>query len=267
MGLFKAGKKEEGYRCTQYALFDGIEFDPEVFIHGFEEDWGVKLDIEIRNEDKIKFLHFNIDKIQFVCSFMKSEYPDNSPIEAARRNPFWKEAEECVENHKTFMIVAILKNECLDQIKTCSIFTQVCCSFMRLANSLCMYNADAGLVIEKNSYRNYMYIMKAAREHNDYYLPYQNWININYIREENGEIGAFTTGLNMFNMLEIELVHVKYEVEIMQKIINTILFCIIMDNKTLESGQLIKLEEGIEIITKQAKGYYLNDREVMHILY
>ena len=198
---------------------------------------------------------------------MKAAYPDDSPIEAAKRNPFWREAEECVKNHKAFMIVAILKNECLDQIKTCSIFTQVCCSLMRMSDGICMYNADAGLIIEKNIYREYMNIMKAAMEHNDYYLPYQNWININYVREEDGKIGAFTTGLNIFNNLEIELVHVKYEVETMQKIINMILFCLIADNKTLESGQVIKLYEDIEIITKKAKGYYLKDRDVIHIIY
>lgn len=265
--MFKVGSKKEGYRCTQYGFFNDVEFNAESFIHGFKEDWGIKLDIEIRNEDRITFVHFNIDKIQFVCSFMKYEYPDDSPIEAAKRNPFWKEAEECVKNHKAFMIIAILKNECLDQIKTCYIFTQVCCSLMRMTNGVCMYNADAGLIIEKNRYREYMFIMKAAMEHHDYYLPYQNWININYVREENGEIGAFTTGLNIFDMLEIELIHVKYEVQIMQKIINMILFCLIVDNKTLESGQVIKLDEDIEIITKKAKGYYLNDRDVIHIIY
>lgn len=53
----------------------------------------------------ITHVHFDIDKIQFVCSFIKAKYRDDSPIEAAKRNPFWSEAEECVENNKTFMIV------------------------------------------------------------------------------------------------------------------------------------------------------------------
>ncbi|MBU5484384.1 hypothetical protein KQI86_08595 [Clostridium sp. MSJ-11] len=267
MRLFEVGKKKEGYKCVQYGLFNDAEFDAESFINGFEKDWGVKLEAEIRNDDMITHVNFNIDKIQFVCSFMKAAYPDDSPIEAAKRNPFWREAEECVNNHKAFMIVSILENKCLNQIKTCSIFTQVCCSLMRMSDGICMYNADSDLIIEKNSYRSYMNIMKAAIENNDYYLPYQNWININYVREENGKIGAFTIGLNIFNKLEIELVHVEYEVEIMQKIVNKILLCLIMDNKTLESGELIKLYEDIEIITKKGKGYYLNDRETIRIFY
>lgn len=267
MGLLGVGKKKEGYKCVQYGLFNDAEFDAESFIDAFEKDWGMKLDAEIRNDDMITHVNFDIDKIQFVCSFMKATYPDDSPIKAARRDPFWREAEECVKNHKAFMIVGILKNECLNQIKTCSIFTQVCCSLMGMPDGICMYNADSGLIIEKNSYRDYMNIMKAAIEHNDYYLPYQNWININYVREEDGKIGAFTTGLNIFNKLEIELVHVEYEVEIMQKIINMILFCLIMDNKKLEGGELIRLYEDIEITTKKGKGYYLNDRETIRIFY
>ncbi|NFT06185.1 hypothetical protein FDF26_03675 [Clostridium botulinum] len=267
MELFKLGKKKEGYKCVQYGMFNNIEFNKESFIDIFEKDWGIKLEAEIKSDDMITHVNFDIDKIQFVCSFMKAIYPDDSPIEAAKRNPFWRDAEECVKNHKAFMIFGILKNECLNQIKTCSIFTQVCCSLMGMSNGICMYNADSGLIIEKNSYRNYINIMKAALEHNDYYLPYENWININYVREEDGKIGAFTTGLNIFNKLEIELVHIEYEIEVMQKIIDIILFGLIMNNNTLESGQLIKLDEDIEIITKKAKGYYINDRDTIHIFY
>jgi len=90
MGLFEIGKKKQGYRCTQYGLFNNVEFDVESFIDAFEKDWGIKLEAEIKNDDMITHIHFDIDKIQFVCSFMKASYPDESPIEAAKRNPFWR---------------------------------------------------------------------------------------------------------------------------------------------------------------------------------
>lgn len=267
MKLFKFGKKNKGYRCTQYGLFSQIDFNTYDFIHGFERDWGIKLEAEIHNENNIISLSFKIEDIEFVCSFMKGMYPDELPIKAAQRNPFWREAEECVRNHKSFMIVGILKNDCMDMIKTCSIFTQVCCSLMATSNALCMYNADSGMIIEKNTYRNNMNIMQAALKHGDYYLPHQNWINVNYVREEDGQIGAYTTGLNIFNKLEIELVHVKYDIEIMQKIIGMILFGLIMDNRTLDNGQVINLDEDIEIMTRKTKGYYLSDRQVIQIYY
>lgn len=267
MGLFNFGRKNKGYRCTQYALFNSTEFNSDEFINSFEKDWGIKLEAEVNNENNITSLNFKIDNIEFVCSFMKNPYPDETPIEAAQRNPFWREAEECVSNHKSFMIIGILKNDCMDMIKTCSVFTQVCCSIMNVCDALCMYNADSGLIIEKDSYRSHINIMQAAAKHGDYYLPYENWINVNYVREEDGQIGAYTTGLNIFNKLEIELVHVKYDIEIMQKIIGMLLFGLIMDNRTLNKSQVISLDEDIEVMARKTKGYYLNDREVIQIYY
>ena len=274
MGLFGFGKKKEkqiekkeGYRCSQYGLFSEAEFEPESFIKAFEKDWGIKLKADEDNNENITSMNFKIDNIEFICAFMKGRYPDESPIHAAGRNPLWAEAEESVRDHKSFMIIGILKNECTDIIKTCTIFTQVCCSMMSLPGSVCIYNADAGFVIEKNHYRSHMNIMQAAIKHNDYYLPYQNWVNVNYVREEEGQIGAYTTGLDLFGKLEIELVHVKYDIEIMQKIIGMLLFGIIMDNRTLNNCEIIRLDENVEILTKKDKGYYLSDRDVIHIFY
>lgn len=259
--------RKEGYRCSQYGLFNEIEFEPQLFIEAFEKDWGIKLNADIDNNQNMTTLNFKIDNIEFVCSFINGRYPDESPIFAARRNSFWREAEDCIRSHKSFMIIGILKNECTDLIKTCSIFTQVCCSVMSLHGSICMYNADAGFVIERNNYRSHMNIMQAAVNHNDYYLPYQNWVNINYVREEDGQIGAYTRGLDTFGSMEIELVHIKYDVEIMQKIIGMLLFGIVMDNKTLKNCEIIRLDEEIEILAKKDKGYYLSDRDVIHIFY
>lgn len=88
MELFKLGKKKEGYKCVQYGMFNNIEFNPESFIDIFEKDWGIKLEAEIKSDDMITHVNFDIDKIQFVCSFMKAIYPDDSPIEAAKEIHF-----------------------------------------------------------------------------------------------------------------------------------------------------------------------------------
>ena len=66
MGLFNFGKKNKGYRCTQYALFNNTGFNAEEFINSFEKDRGIKLEIEVHNKNNIISLRFKIENAEFV---------------------------------------------------------------------------------------------------------------------------------------------------------------------------------------------------------
>ena len=260
-------KNKQGYKPIGFVLLNNIEFDIDFFLFKLEKEWNIEVTKTHRSteENGMINLSFWIDEVQFICTLIPCPFPYNEAVDDSKLNYLWENAVEEVSGHKAIISVAIIKNYCLEQIKTCILFTKVCNSLMLLPYTCAMYMSKQHLIIEPQQYRDSINIIKAAESHGQNFLPVQNWVRVGLYQDEN-ECSGYTCGLKEFNKSELEILYKNIELVKIYQILNMIVSNILCQNMNIQNGDIINLNEELEVIVKKSEGVFVEEETLKIIL-
>ncbi|MBU3134610.1 DUF4261 domain-containing protein [Clostridium gasigenes] len=260
-------ENKQGYKPLGFVLLNNIEFDIDFFLLQIKKHWNMEA-IETHKSTEYNGminLSFWLDGVKFICTLIPCPFPDNEAIEDSKLNYLWENAVDEVSGHKAIISVAIIENHCLEQIKTCIVFTKVCNALMLLPNTCAMYMSKQHLIIEPQQYRNTINIMKAAESHSKIFLPVENWVRIGIYQDESGYSG-YTCGLKELNKLELEILYKDIEPIKIYQVLNMIVFNILCEDMNIQNGDIINLNEELEVIVKKSEGIFVEEETLKIIL-
>lgn len=227
-------------------LKDETSFDLDSFVTDYNNNYADK--IKEISGDNISAA-FNIDNEMVAIAHMPIPIPSGDIEGTAEYAYNWPKALKEIQDHKSHLIVSILKGG-PDQIKRFRIFTQIICSLLRTTNSIGVYKGNQSLLIPKEDY-----ISEAEFMSSDY-LPLNLWIYIGIRNTDKGNYG-YTYGLKEFNKTEMEVLNSSRNIEDIRGFLFNIASYVLDYDVTFKDGQTCGLSEDEKISIKFSKGQFV----------
>ena len=235
---------------TGFVLLNETKFDREKFLKDLKEDWKITLDLGDDSENKEKdMLVGNIGDIMVAVALMPAPIPNNEAVEKAKINYKWKDAVKVAEEHKAHILVSLLGEP--DLVEGAKLYTKIISALTKQENCI-------GLYVTKTVLNPDMY-----RDFTEYYVendmfPVENTIFIGVYKTDNGEINAYTYGMETFGKKEMEVINSLEQPKDIYNLLQAIADYVITSDVILQDGETIGFTAEQKISISQSKGVAVN---------
>ena len=235
---------------TGFVLLNEAKFDREKFLKDLKEDWKITLDLGEDSENKEKdMLVGNIGDIMVAIALMPAPIPNNEAVEKAKINYKWKDAVKVAEEHKAHILVSLLGEP--DLVEGAKLYTKIISALTKQENCI-------GLYVTKTVLNPDMY-----RDFTEYYVendmfPVENTIFIGVYKTDNGEINAYTYGMETFGKKEMEVINSLEQPKDIYNLLQAIADYVITSDVILQDGETIGFTAEQKISISQSKGVAVN---------
>ena len=240
----------EKHSFTGFVLLNEAKFDREKFLKDLKEDWKITLDLGEDSENKEKdMLVGNIGDIMVAIALMPAPIPNNEAVEKAKINYKWKDAVKVAEEHKAHILVSLLGEP--DLVEGAKLYTKIISALTKQENCI-------GLYVTKTVLNPDMY-----RDFTEYYVendmfPVENTIFIGVYKTDNGEINAYTYGMETFGKKEMEVINSLEQPKDIYNLLQAIADYVITSDVILQDGETIGFTAEQKISISQSKGVAVN---------
>ena len=235
---------------TGFVLLNEAKFNREKFLKDLKEDWKITLDLGDDSENKEKdMLVGNIGDIMVAVALMPAPIPNNEAVEKAKINYKWKDAVKVAEEHKAHILVSLLGEP--DLVEGAKLYTKIISALTKQENC-------TGLYVTKTVLNPDMY-----RDFTEYYaendmFPVENTIFIGVYKTDNGEINAYTYGMETFGKKEMEVINSLEQPKDIYNLLQAIADYVITSDVILQDGETIGFTAEQKISISQSKGVAVN---------
>ena len=235
---------------TGFVLLNEAKFDREKFLKDLKEDWKITLDLGDDSENKEKdMLVGNIGDIMVAVALMPAPIPNNEAVDNAKTNYRWKDAVKVAEEHKAHILVSLLGEP--DLVEGAKLYTKIISALTKQENC-------TGLYVTKTVLNPDMY-----RDFTEYYVendmfPVENTIFIGVYKTDNGEINAYTYGMETFGKKEMEVINSLEQPKDIYNLLQAIADYVITSDVILQDGETIGFTAEQKISISQSKGVAVN---------
>ena len=235
---------------TGFVLLNEAKFNREKFLKDLKEDWKITLDLGDDSENKEKdMLVGNIGDIMVAVALMPAPIPNNEAVEKAKINYKWKDAVKVAEEHKAHILVSLLGEP--DLVEGAKLYTKIISALTKQENC-------TGLYVTKTVLNPDMY-----RDFTEYYVendmfPVENTIFIGVYKTDNGEINAYTYGMETFGKKEMEVINSLEQPKDIYNLLQAIADYVITSDVILQDGETIGFTAEQKISISQSKGVAVN---------
>ena len=235
---------------TGFVLLNEAKFDKEKFLKDLKEDWKITLDLGGEDENKEKdMLVGNIGDIMVAVALMPAPIPNNEAVENAKTNYRWPDAVKVAEEHKAHILVSLLGEP--DLIEGAKLYTKIVSALTKQEN--CTGINVLGTVLNPDMYRDFT----------EYYVendmfPVENTIFIGVYKTDNGEINAYTYGMETFGKKEMEVINSLEQPKDIYNLLQAIADYVITSDVILQDGETIGFTAEQKISISQSKGVAVN---------
>ena len=240
----------EKHSFTGFVLLNEAKFDRNKFLKDLKEDWKITLDLgnDSGNNEK-DMLVGNIDNIMVAIALMPAPIPNNEAVEKAKINYKWKDAVKVAEEHKAHILVSLLGEPNL--VEGAKLYTKIISALTKQENC-------TGLYVTKTVLNPDMY-----RDFTEYYVendmfPVENTIFIGVYKTDNGEINAYTYGMETFGKKEMEVINSLEQPKDIYNLLQAIADYVITSDVILQDGETIGFTAEQKISISQSKGVAVN---------
>ena len=240
----------EKHSFTGFVLLNEAKFDREKFLKDLKEDWKITLDLGEDSENKEKdMLVGNIGDIMVAIALMPAPIPNNEAVEKAKINYKWKDAVKVAEEYKAHILVSLLGEP--DLVEGAKLYTKIISALTKQENC-------TGLYVTKTVLNPDMY-----RDFTEYYVendmfPVENTIFIGVYKTDNGEINAYTYGMETFGKKEMEVINSLEQPKDIYNLLQAIADYVITSDVILQDGETIGFTAEQKISISQSKGVAVN---------
>ena len=240
----------EKHSFTGFVLLNKAKFNREKFLKDLKEDWKITLDLGDDSENKEKdMLVGNIGDIMVAVALMPAPIPNNEAVEKAKINYKWKDAVKVAEEHKAHILVSLLGEP--DLVEGAKLYTKIISALTKQENC-------TGLYVTKTVLNPDMY-----RDFTEYYVendmfPVENTIFIGVYKTDNGEINAYTYGMETFGKKEMEVINSLEQPKDIYNLLQAIADYVITSDVILQDGETIGFTAEQKISISQSKGVAVN---------
>ena len=240
----------EKHSFTGFVLLNEAKFNREKFLKDLKEDWKITLDLGDDSENKEKdMLVGNIGDIMVAVALMPAPIPNNEAVEKAKINYKWKDAVKVAEEHKAHILVSLLGEP--DLVEGAKLYTKIISALTKQENC-------TGLYVTKTVLNPDMY-----RDFTEYYVendmfPVENTIFIGVYKTDNGEINAYTYGMETFGKKEMEVINSLEQPKDIYNLLQAIADYVITSDVILQDGETIGFTAEQKISISQSKGVAVN---------
>ena len=235
---------------TGFVLLNEAKFDRNKFLKDLKEDWKITLDLGNDSENNEKdMLVGNIGDIMVAVALMPAPIPNNEAVEKAKINYKWKDAVKVAEEHKAHILVSLLGEP--DLVEGAKLYTKIISALTKQENC-------TGLYVTKTVLNPDMY-----RDFTEYYVendmfPVENTIFIGVYKTDNGEINAYTYGMETFGKKEMEVINSLEQPKDIYNLLQAIADYVITSDVILQDGETIGFTAEQKISISQSKGVAVN---------
>ena len=235
---------------TGFVLLNEAKFNREKFLKDLKEDWKITLDLGDDSENKEKdMLVGNIGDIMVAVALMPAPIPNNEAVEKAKINYKWKDAVKVAEEHKAHILVSLLGEP--DLVEGAKLYTKIISALTKQENC-------TGLYVTKTVLNPDMY-----RDFTEYYVendmfPVENTIFIGVYKTDNGEINAYTYGMETFGKKEMEVINSLEQPKDIYNLLQAIADYVLTSDVILQDGETIGFTAEQKISISQSKGVAVN---------
>ena len=240
----------EKHSFTGFVLLNEAKFDRNKFLKDLKEDWKITLDLGDDSENKEKdMLVGNIGDIMVAVALMPAPIPNNEAVEKAKINYKWKDAVKVAEEHKAHILVSLLGEP--DLVEGAKLYTKIISALTKQEN--CTGINVLGTVLNPDMYRDFT---KYYEENNMF--PVENTIFIGVYKTDNGEINAYTYGMETFGKKEMEVINSLEQPKDIYNLLQAIADYVITSDVILQDGETIGFTAEQKISISQSKGVAVN---------
>lgn len=244
---------DNGYKPYAFALLKDRIFDLLEFRDKLYEDWKIEPQIFVRNNDNFLAFTFMLAGMTFSCSHIPMPIPNREAEIVSKYNYIWKDAAQATQEHQSFVMIALVKNPCVDKIKTCTLFSKICGVIMAMKNASAVYMREQKMIISPTEYRRQIEVIKEMEVKNKKYFPLSLWIYIGMAKGKEGGRG-YTYGLQQLGKQEIEIIDQPFMPQKMFQLMNAFAYFIIVENIDLENGNRLNLDKEHQVIVEKSEG-------------
>ena len=235
---------------TGFVLLNEAKFDRDKFLKDLKEDWKITLDLSKEDESKEKdMLVGDINGIMVAVALMPAPIPNNEAVDNAKTNYRWKDAVKVAEEHKAHILVSLLGEPNL--VEGAKLYTKIISALIKQEN--CTGINVLGTVLNPDMYRDYT---EYYVEHDMF--PVENTIFIGVYKTDNGEINAYTYGMEGFGKKEMEILSSSQNPEDVYYFLQGVADYVITSDVILQDGETIGFSAEQKIPISQSKGIAVN---------
>ena len=231
---------------TGFVLLNEAKFDRNKFLKDLKEDWKITLDLGKEDESKEKdMLVGDVNGIMVAIALMPAPVPNNEAVEKAKINYKWKDAVKVAEEHKAHILVSLLGEPNL--VEGAKLYTKIISALTKQENCTGLY--VTGTVLNPDMYRDFTkYYVE-----NDMF-PVENTIFVGVYRTDNGEVNAYTYGMEAFGKKEMEVINSLEQPKDIYNLLQAIADYVITSDVILQDGETIGFSAEQKIPISQSKG-------------
>ena len=221
------------------ALSDDVLPNETTLIEWLRDSWPT-LPVIDRIERRDDVISFDLGGDTVAVSLMPQPVPWADLEGPCREAWYWPEAAEALRDHRTHILV-VLVPRASDRIDVALSLTRVVAAVTACSRAAGVLWGGGGLVHAPEPF------VEAARKGRRESLPLQLWVGFGVYREEDGTHSLYTSGLEEFGQMEIEVAGSKLDPrELIDRVFNMVLY-ILGKGVVLQDGETIGTSENEKI--------------------
>jgi len=149
---------------------------------------------------------------------------------------YWPEAAGSLRDHAAHVAVVLLPQG-EDRITAALVLTNLVAAVAASANAAGVFWASGGLVHAPEAFISY------CQEPGGEYLPLNLWIDFSLMRNDDGTCSLFTTGMEEFDLMEIEVHNSREEPELLLEGAFKMAHYLLENGPIVEDGETVELSD------------------------
>ncbi len=218
-----------------FALLDELTFDYERLLKDIKYDWDIDIKASDIGEDEngdIELLT-DLEGSLVAISVVPHPLPRKVIHNQIAANPLWPEAESIVLDHKGYVLVYVSCKDG-DLINSASLSVKLSTSVLKqkhvigVGNVSCVYSPA-----------NYLDTANAFLDEGLFPTSLIVYIGVYTDDEDEGRVNAYTSGLDRFGKLEIEIIGTKRNPEALYHFLTDVASYVILGDVNFEDGETV----------------------------
>lgn len=247
----KNGEEDELLRIMSFVLYNQYSIsEPEKLFRLYNEICDPNFKVS-NIESKDNNILFQINgEIGFVA-FMSAPFPWSDLEGPCSTSWIWRESKEVLQSHKSHAIVNwMTKNSEINALQKSIVVSQLTASIAQAIDALGIYWACGTLVLSKSQFVKSIVEMKLDD------LPIISWIDFRVEKNLDGSFNLITTGLDVFEVMDIEILNSKQEFVEVFGLATNIANYLVINGNVIKDGDTIGENANEKIIVKHSKSVW-----------
>ena len=247
----KKEEKQDSGTCLCFLLLaDANPLDPAILQSVVESSYGSSAHVDAGEgddaDDSTVMVSAGDKSIGFI-GHMPMPIPEDEASHAAEGNPLWPDGGAEASEHASHCIIAYMGGG--DDVAERKLgLTKLASAAIRAAGdrAIGIYWGDGSIANKAEVFSEFA--TDASEEH----LPLPLWLRYQFVSGDNDEIGIYTVGLEQFNLMDIEVLPLKYDPGELHEFVYNISAYLVSSGPVIKDGDTIggSEEERIRVFYK-----------------